>query len=293
MVSAPFFRRLGVDARQYLRKAAACGGLTPELVKKLTIGDDQRAGAAHDEGDLVIAVPLADQERNTCERSDIVLYGTESVVEASGDFIGLQPLKVETDGLNTVCLARANVLLLAAAWNFDTSLPEGIDVADDGADPAIEETESKVLVTEQAVLIAGLGGHAQNACAAQAVDAVFDADLEVLHRIIEREPDSHLLALVQWLARGLGGIDDQELDLAEPELVIGIVRIESKDFLDDSQDGLGDEWGAVGSLFNTTTEHTVQGLGVEPALTQLCFEELGSQHECHLRSETPACTLGS
>src|SRR5271157_2134782 len=60
-----------------------------------------------------------------------------------------------------------------------------------------------------------------------------------------------------------------------------IVGIESEDFLNDAQDGLGNKGRAVGSLFDATTEHAVEGLGVEPALTQLCFEERGSQHECH------------
>ena len=118
------------------------------------------------------------------------------------------------------------------------------------------------------------------------------ADLEVFLRIIQREPDGNLLALVQGLACGLGGLDDQELDLAESELVIGLVWVEPKHLLDDPQDSLGDKWGAVRSLFDATTEHAVNGLGIEPSLTQLFFEELGPQHVRHLRRETPACTLG-
>jgi hypothetical protein len=58
--------------------------------------------------------------------------------------------------------------------------------------------------------------------------------------------------------------------------VIGVVGVEAKNLLDDSQDGLGDERGAVGSLFNTPTKHAVEGLGIEPPLTQLYFEQLGS-----------------
>ena len=161
--------------------------------------------------------------------SDVILYrSTEGVIEAACDFVGLQPLEGKSQqGLDPVGLARANVLLLAGArlGSFDTALPEGIDIADDGADPAIEQTESEVLITEQALLVTSLGRHVQDAGCVQAIDAVFDADLEVLRRIIEREPDGNLLALVQWLACGLGGIDDQELDLAKPELVVGIVRI--------------------------------------------------------------------
>jgi hypothetical protein len=143
-------------------------------------------------------------------------------------------------------------------------------------------------------LIAGLGGHAQDACAAEAVDAMLGADPEVLLGVVEGESDGNLLALVQGLARWLRGVDHQELDLAEPELVVGVVvGVECEDFLNDAEDGLRDEGRAVGSLFDATTKHVVEGLGIEPALTQVCSEERRWQHECHLRSVTPACTLGS
>src|SRR5207248_3270666 len=98
----------------------------------------------------------------------------------------------------------------------------------------------------------------------------------------------NLLALVQGLARRLGGLDDQKLDLAESELVVSLIGVEPEDLLDDRQDGLGDERGAVGSLFDATTKHAVEGLGVEPALTQLRFEEQSSHHECHLQSKRPS-----
>jgi hypothetical protein len=39
------------------------------------------------------------------------------VVELAGDLIGLQPLEVETRGVDTVSLAGADILLLATAGN--------------------------------------------------------------------------------------------------------------------------------------------------------------------------------
>src|SRR4029077_12331475 len=93
-------------------------------------------------------------------------------------------------------------------------------------------------------------------------------------------------------ARGLGGLDDQKLDLAQPELVVGLIGVEPEYLLNDGQDALGDNRGEVGSFFDATTKHAVEGLGVEPALTQLRFEEQSSHHECHLQSQNPACTLG-
>ena len=226
-----------------------------------------------------------------CEYVNIVLNGTERMIETACDLVGLQPLEVEADGLDAVSLPGADILLLAAAGDLDTALPEDIDIAHDGPDTAIEQAEREVLVTEQAVLVAGLGSHARMR-AAKAVDAVLGADLEVLLGVVEGQSDCHLLALVQGLASGLRRVDHQELDLAQSELVGGVVGIESEDVFNDVQDGLGDKGRAVGSLFDATPERTVEGLGVKPALTQLCFDELGSQHECHLRRETPACTLG-
>ena len=88
------------------------------------------------------------------------------------------------------------------------------------------------------------------------------------------------------LAGGFLGGDDQELDLSEAELVVGVVGAEGEDLLDGRQDGLGDEGGAVGPLFDPASEHAVEGLGIEPSLTELVLDEFGPHHERHLRSET-------
>src|SRR5262249_27287848 len=109
---------------------------------------------------------------------------------------------------------------------------------------------------------------------------------------IEGEADGDLLALVQGLAGGLLGGDDQELDLPEADLAIGIVAIEGVDLLDGLEDGLGDERGAIGPLLDLAAGHAVERLGIEPSLTELLLKELGPHHERHLRGENPACTVG-
>jgi hypothetical protein len=182
-----------------------------------------------------------------------------------------------------VGLAGADVLLLAAAGHLEAALSEGVDIAYDCTNATIEQAEREVLVTEQAILVASLSGDAEDARSAQALNTVLKADVEVLLSIIEGEPDGNLLALIKGLAGTLGGVDDQELDLAEAELVVRVVGVESEDLLDDREDGLGDERWTVGSLLDATTEHAVDGLGVESALTQLCLEELSPQHGWYLQ----------
>ena len=51
------------------------------------------------------------------------------MIETACDLVGLQSLEVKADGLDAVSLPGADVLLLAAAGDLDTSLPEGIDIA--------------------------------------------------------------------------------------------------------------------------------------------------------------------
>jgi len=58
---------------------------------------------------------------------------------------------------------------------------------------------------EQAALFPRLGGDAEDAAAAQALDALGEADLEILGPGVEGEQDGDLLALLERLAGGLGG----------------------------------------------------------------------------------------
>ena len=123
MVSAPLFGRgLGgrLDPSQDLLEAAPRGGLGLEFAEELAIGGDQGTGAADHEGDLIVAITLGHEERNTCECGDIVLNGTEGMIQPTSDLVGLESLEIETHGLDAVGLARADVLLLTAGGDFET-----------------------------------------------------------------------------------------------------------------------------------------------------------------------------
>ena len=118
------------------------------------------------------------------------------------------------------------------------------------------------------------------------LDAVSDAGAMILLSGVEGEPDGDLLAPLQGLAGGLAGGDDQELDLPEAESAVGVVGIEGVDLLDGLEDGLRDEGGAVGAVFDPATKQVVEGLGIEPTLAELVLEEFGPHHERQLRGET-------
>ena len=278
MVSAPLFAAGGPWARpraRISRQASLRGRLDPVLVVELAVGCDQGAGAAHDEGDLVVAVALVGEENDTCECRDVVLNGTERVIETAGDLVGLEALEVESHGLDAVSLAGADVLLLTAAGDVDAALAKGLDIAHDGADAAVEQAEGEVLVAEQAALVAGLGGHAKDAGAAQAVDAMSEADLMsswAASRV------SRTVTFWHWsrgLPAGSVAATTRSLIWPRPSWSVGVVGVEREDLLDGVEDGLGDEGGAVGSLFDPTPEHAVESLGIEPSLTQLCLRGTG------------------
>jgi len=135
-------------------------------------------------------------------------------------------------------------------------------------------------------LVASLGGQTEDAGAAQALDAMSPADLKIVLRGIEGVADGDLLALLQGLASRFLDDDDQEFDLSEAELTVGVVGFEGVDLFDGVEDRLRDEWGAVGPLFNPASKQAVEGFGIEPSLTELLLEEFGSHHQRHLRSET-------
>ena len=115
--------------------------------------------------------------------------------------------------------------------------------------------------------------------------------MKVLLAGIEREEDGDLLTLLQRLTGRFLGRDGQQLHLAEAELNLCIVRADGKDLLDGGQDCLRDEGGAVRPLFDPTAEHAVEGLGVQPSLTEFLLDESSSYHKRHLQSEIPTCTV--
>ena len=262
MVSAPFFgRRIGgrLDACQDLAEASLRGGLVAELVVEFAIGGDQGAGAADHEGDLVVGVAAVGEEHDASEGREVVLDGAESMVEPAGDLVGLEALQVEANGLNAVGLSGTDVPLLTACGDFDAPFAEFLDVADDGADAAVEQSVGEVFIAEQAALVACFGGEAKDAEAAQALDAVSEADAIILLGGVEGESDGDLLASLQGLAGGFGGGDDQELDLSQVELAVGVVGVEGEDLLDGVEDGLGDEGGAVGRPVRSGVERGCRG----------------------------------
>src|SRR6516164_4411134 len=107
------------------------------------------------------------------------------------------------------------------------------------------------------------------------------ADLIVFLAGIKGEQNGDLLAFFQSLAGGLLGSDDKQPDLPESELVVGVLRAESEDLLDGSQNRLGDEGGAVSPFLDPPSEHVVEGLGIEPPSAQLVLDDFGSYHERH------------
>src|SRR5262249_34662226 len=195
-----------------------------------------------------------------CKSCDIVLDGSEGNVDAPGRPVRLESLRVDAHGLNAVGLAGTDVLLLAPGRDGDLAPAQGPDIADDGADPAVEQAEGEVLIAEESALVARLGGEAEDAGAAQALDAMSQADLIVLLGGVEGEPDRDLLALLQGLAGRFFGGDDQERDLPEAELAIGVVGIEGVDLFDGFEDGLRDEGRAIGPLLDLASKQVVEGL---------------------------------
>jgi hypothetical protein len=97
-------------------------------------------------------------------------------------------------------------------------------------------------------LVAGLGGHPEDASAAQSINAEGAAGLAVIASGIEGKADGNFLALLEDLASGFLSGDDQEFDLAQAERAVGIITGERKDLLSGLQDGGGNEGRAVGAL---------------------------------------------
>ena len=110
-------------------------------------------------------------------------------------------------GLDAMCLAGADILLLSAAGDFELATAQGLDIADDGTDAAVEQTERQVLVAEQPSLVASLSRQAEDAGATQALDSISQADLKILLAGVEGKPDSDFLALLQRLAGRLASGD--------------------------------------------------------------------------------------
>src|SRR6516165_11672565 len=119
--------------------------------------------------------------------------------------------------------AGSNVLLLATRGDGNAGAAQDLDVANDGAQTAVEQTEAEILMREESALLASLGGEAQQASAAQADDAAVNAHLEIVVAGIEGQPDGDLLAGVEGLDGRLVSGDDQEPNLTKPELAVELL----------------------------------------------------------------------
>ena len=62
---------------------------------------------------------------------------------------------------------------------------------------------------QEAVLLASLAGHTEEACAAETDNAALAAELEVILAGIEGQGDGDLLTIVEGFAGGFGGCDDE------------------------------------------------------------------------------------
>ncbi len=94
------------------------------------------------------------------------------MVQPPGDLVGLVAQEKKAHGLNTVCLAGSNILLLSAAGHFQLAASQILDITDDGTNPTVEKPESQVFVAEQPSLVACLSGQTEDAGTSQALDPV-------------------------------------------------------------------------------------------------------------------------
>jgi len=180
-------------------------------------------------------------------------------------------------------LAWSDVLLLTTRRDFDVALTEDTDIADDGANAAVEQAEGEVFIAEQAALVAGFGRDPQNASAAQAVHAMGQADAVIFRTGIESEDNGNFLTLLQGFAGRLMSGHDENLDLTQTKRVVGILGGNRKDFLYGLQNHGGDEGRAISALLDLAAKEVVTRLGVQAFLPQFFFDNFGPNHERHLR----------
>jgi len=199
--------------------------------------------------------------------------------------VRFQVLEEEMDSLDAMGLAGSDVLLLATGGDHEVLLAEDVNVADDSAKATVEQAKSEILIGDEAALFAGFGGQAQDAGPAKADDAAATTDFEVVLAGIKGEANGDLLAVVEGFAGRFLGSDDQEFDLAKPELTVAGLGVKGKDFFGGLQDSFGDEGGTVGAGFNTAAEQVIEGFGIGPLLPFLIVDRSGMDHRRHLRSK--------
>jgi hypothetical protein len=88
--------------------------LALEFGEQLAVADDEDAGTVDDESDLVIAVAFADEKDHAGEGGEVVFNRTQAVVKPMSYLVRFFTLKEQPHRLDTMSLARSDVLLLTA-----------------------------------------------------------------------------------------------------------------------------------------------------------------------------------
>jgi len=276
-------REVEMSAAEDFLEPLPRGAFALEVLEELAIGGDEDAGAAQEKSDLVIFVAFLHEQSDSGKSRNVVFDGGERMIKSSGDLVGFVALEIETNGLNAMGLSGPDVLLLAARGDFDVALAKCLDIANDGADAAIEQSVGEIFVAEQAALIARFGGHAEDAGAAKSFDLEGESRLIIVESGIESESDGDFLTLLDGFAGRLVRGNDEEFDLAEAERIVGIVGRKGEDVFDGLEDSRGDEGRAVGSLFDLAAKETIERFSIETLLAMFFVNEFGSHHGKHLK----------
>jgi hypothetical protein len=237
------------------------------LVVKLAISGDERARSTDNKGDLVIGITPADENNNTRKGCDVVLYGSEGMIQMAGDLVGLETLDLKAYGLNPMGLTRSDIVLLATGGDVQLVAADSLDIANYGTDPTVKQPKRQILVAEQLALFPSFPSDAQDTRAAQTLDSMSEAELKILLSGVKGEPDGDLLTLLQRFTGRLARGDNQEQDLTEAELPVVNLGFDGKDLFESLQNCLGDEGRAIGPLLDATSKHAVESLCFEMSLT--------------------------
>jgi hypothetical protein len=200
------------------------------------------------------------------------------MIQTASDLHRLQAFEEQPHGLNAMCLAGADVLLLTSGGDDEALATEPGHIPDEGPDAAVEQAVGQIFVAQQAALLAGFDAQPQQASPAERTDPEAGPDFGVLGAGVEGQQDGDFLTFLQRLAGRFVGGHDQQLEASQVELLSGVLQIQGEDLLDGFQDGPRDEGGTVGTVFNLASKETVPRLGIEPSLTQLVLDLFVGQH---------------
>lgn len=224
-----------------------------------------------DTGNFIVAVAFSRQQNDPGEGVHVVFHGAERMDNAPGYFFIFQALEEKLHGFDPVILPRPHVLLLPAGGKADTTLADGIGIADNRSQAAIEQPVGKVLIAQQRSLLFCLGSHAQYPGLAQRLCAVSVADLLVIFARIECQKNGYLLALVNWFTGRFVFSDGQHFDLSDSMIACRGIPMEIIDIFSVLEYSFGDKWGAISTIFDSAAKHRVERFGFEPFFFKLLF----------------------